>query len=60
MKPIYLFSGLGADKRVFEELDFSEYNPTFIQWIQPIENGGHLMTINKVAELDFEIKKLLA
>lgn len=38
MKPIYLFSGLGADKRVFEELDFSEYNPTFIQWIQPIEN----------------------
>ncbi|MCU0467110.1 MAG: hypothetical protein MUF58_00795 [Arcicella sp.] len=60
MKPIYLFSGLGADKRVFEELDFFEYDPTFIQWIQSFENGGHLMTINKVAELDFEIKKLLA
>ena len=38
MKQLYLFSGLGADERVFDDLDFSEYEVTFIQWIQPLEN----------------------
>ena len=34
MKPIYIFSGLGADERVFQDLDFSPYDPVFIQWSQ--------------------------
>lgn len=38
MKHLYLFSGLGADERVFDDLDFSEYGSTFIQWIQPFKN----------------------
>ena len=38
MKQLYLFSGLGADERVFDDLDFPEYEATFIQWIQPLEN----------------------
>lgn len=35
MKNIYIFSGLGADKRVFQKMDFSAYNTTFIDWISP-------------------------
>jgi len=38
MKQIYLLSGLGADCRVLQDLDFSGYNATFIEWIQPLEN----------------------
>ena len=35
MKQIYLFSGLGADYRAFEKLDFTGYETHHIQWIQP-------------------------
>lgn len=38
MENLYIFSGLGADKRVFNYLDFSKYNTTFIDWINPFEN----------------------
>ncbi|RAJ93187.1 pimeloyl-ACP methyl ester carboxylesterase [Larkinella arboricola] len=35
MKPIYIFSGLGADERVFKNLDWSGFAVTFITWIPP-------------------------
>lgn len=35
MKTIYLFSGLGADRRMFEFLEFQGYNTIFINWITP-------------------------
>jgi esterase/lipase len=38
MKPIYIFSGLGADERVFKHLVFDGYEPIFIKWIIPIKN----------------------
>ena len=38
MKNVYVFSGLGADKRVFQNMDFSEYNTIFVEWILPIKN----------------------
>lgn len=38
MGNLYIFSGLGADKRVFKYLDFSKYNTTFIDWINPLKN----------------------
>ena len=38
MKEIFLLSGLGADHRVLQDLDFSGYKTTFIQWIQPLKN----------------------
>lgn len=38
MKNVYIFSGLGADERVFKELDFSGFDVTFIHWITPIAN----------------------
>lgn len=36
-KEIYIFSGLGADERVFQRLDFSDFSPVFIKWIIPKE-----------------------
>ena len=29
MKHLYLFSGLGADERVFDDLDFSDFYTVF-------------------------------
>ena len=37
-KELYIFSGLGADERVFQLLDFSGFSTTFIKWTPPIEN----------------------
>ena len=36
MKKLFLFSGLGADKRVFDFLDLSDYSVYHIRWITPI------------------------
>lgn len=35
-KHIYILSGLGTDERVFVNIDLSEFNPTFIRWIDPV------------------------
>ena len=32
-KNIYIFSGLGADEKVFKDLDLSSYNVCFIKWV---------------------------
>lgn len=37
-KNIYIISGLGADKRVFQYIDFQDYKPIYINWISPIKN----------------------
>ncbi len=34
-KELYIFSGLGADERVFQRLDFPGFSTTFIKWIVP-------------------------
>lgn len=34
-KELYIFSGLGADERVFQRLDFSGFSTTFIKWLVP-------------------------
>lgn len=49
-KRLYLFSGLGADYRVFQLLDFSKYSVTFIDWIIP----------NKADTLETYCKKLIS
>lgn len=38
MKDLYLIPGLGADHRVFEFLDLSEYSCHHISWIQPLKD----------------------
>lgn len=37
-KTLYIFSGLGADERVFQQLDFSGFSTTYIKWIVPQDN----------------------
>lgn len=37
-KVLYIFSGLGADERVFKRLDFSGYTTNYIKWITPIKD----------------------
>ena len=36
MKEIYIFSGLGADERVFKHLNIRGFDPVFIKWLQPL------------------------
>ena len=36
MKTIFLLSGLGADKRIFDRLDLSGYEVHYIDWIKPL------------------------
>lgn len=38
MSKIYIFSGLGVDKRVFDRIDFGSMDITFIDWIAPNYN----------------------
>ncbi|RYU96556.1 alpha/beta hydrolase [Emticicia agri] len=38
MKHLYIFSGLGVDERVFKYLDFTDFEVTFIKWVQPDAN----------------------
>ncbi|WP_304343114.1 alpha/beta hydrolase [Chryseobacterium koreense] len=35
---IYIFSGLGVDKRVFDKIEFGNLNPRFVDWIEPNKN----------------------
>ena len=34
---IFIFSGLGADHRVFHKMNFQEFVPVFIHWIEPLK-----------------------
>lgn len=36
-KELYIFSGLGADERVFQKLDFFGFTTIFIKWVVPQE-----------------------
>jgi pimeloyl-ACP methyl ester carboxylesterase len=38
MKDIYLLSGLGADKRVYDFIDLSGHNLTHVEWIAPLDS----------------------
>jgi hypothetical protein len=38
MNKIYIFSDLGVDRRVFDNIDFSELDVEFIDWIEPVKN----------------------
>ena len=38
IKEIYIFSGLGADERVFQRLNFFDFSTTFIKWTVPKNN----------------------
>lgn len=35
MSKVYVFSGLGVDRRVFDEVDFGDLQVEFVDWILP-------------------------
>ena len=35
---IFIFSGLGADHRVFHKMNFHEFEPVYIHWLEPFKN----------------------
>lgn len=49
-KELYIFSGLGADERVFQRLDFSGFSTTFIKWIVPQEKETIEHYVNRLIE----------
>jgi pimeloyl-ACP methyl ester carboxylesterase len=51
---IYIFSGLGVDKRVFDKIDFENLNPNFVDWIEPKKNET---LINYCKRISQEIKE---
>lgn len=38
MSKIYIFSGLGVDRRVFDNVDFGDLDVEFVDWIDPLHN----------------------
>ena len=38
MTKIYIFSGLGVDQRVFDKIDFGNFDVEFIDWIEPLKS----------------------
>lgn len=37
-KKVFLISGLGADERMFQRLNFHDFEPIFIKWVSPKKN----------------------
>lgn len=38
MSKIYIFSGLGVDRRVFDNINFGDLDVEFVDWITPVKN----------------------
>ena len=48
MKELFLLSGLGADKRVFDFLDLSDYSIHHVNWIIPIPKESMAQYANRL------------
>ncbi len=58
MNKIYIFSGLGVDKRVFDNIDFSGLNISFVDWIDPLKNETFERYAFRISK-DFEKDSIL-
>lgn len=58
MRKIYIFSGLGVDKRVFDNIDFSGLNIAFVDWINPLKNETFESYAYRISK-DFENNSIL-
>lgn len=50
MSKIYVLSGLGADHRVFQNIDFGKHDVKFIQWIVPEKKETIESYASRIAE----------
>lgn len=53
MNKIYIFSGLGVDQRVFDNIDFGNLDVEFIDWIEPLKNESLDSYVNRIAQKEF-------
>lgn len=58
MNKIYIFSGLGVDKRVFDNIDFSGLNISYVDWIDPLKNETFESYAERISK-DFEKDSIL-
>lgn len=58
-KTIYIFSGMGADERVFERLDFAGRPLVFIQWVRPHSTDTLTTYSGRLMEQILEQKPIL-
>jgi len=58
MSKIYIFSGLGVDKRVFDKIDFSDLNVIFVDWIDPLKKETFESYAFRISK-DFEKDSIL-
>ena len=58
MNKIYIFSGLGVDKRVFDNIDFSGLNIAFVDWIDPLKKETFESYAKRISK-DFESNSIL-
>ena len=56
MRKVYIFSGLGVDKRVLEKIDFGDIEIEFVDWITPIHNES-IQAYAKRISSNFDFKK---
>ncbi|NBW38191.1 MAG: alpha/beta hydrolase [Cytophagia bacterium] len=50
MREVYLISGLGADKRVFDFVDLSGFRINHIEWIPPLHNESIELYAKRLSE----------
>lgn len=50
MNKIYIFSGLGVDRRVFGNIDFSGLDVEFIDWTEPLKNESLANYSKRISE----------
>lgn len=50
MKQIFVFSGLGADERVFQNIDFGSHSVHHIKWIIPTKNESIQAYAKRIGE----------
>ena len=58
MNKIYIFSGLGVDERVFDNIDFSDLDAVFVDWIDPLKNETFESYARRISK-DFEKDSIL-
>lgn len=58
MNKIYIFSGLGVDKRVFDHIDFAGLNVDFVNWIDPLEKESIESYAQRISK-NFESNSIL-
>lgn len=48
---VYFLSGLGADKTVFQLLDLEDYEPVYIEWIDPLKRESLPHYASRIKEM---------